>query len=113
MIVSRSAVRLLLASMMAATVAMPLVAQTPESQRPVADHAMSQEAKKVDIILPHISDSDEMVSDEGRLSGRKVGESVWPTWSSMVSPGGKAQWFPHSFVASCPDAGSPASVASR
>jgi F-type H+-transporting ATPase subunit a len=61
MIVSRNAGRLLLASMLAATVAMPLVAQSPTSpQRPIADHAMSQEAKKVDIILPHISDSDEM-----------------------------------------------------
>jgi F-type H+-transporting ATPase subunit a len=60
MIVSRSAGRLLLASMLAAAAAMPLVAQSPTTQRPAADHAMSQEAKKVDIILPHISDSDEM-----------------------------------------------------
>jgi len=70
MSVSRSAGSLLFASMLAA---MPLVshgasAQQPtaerpvaaDSTRPIADHALSQEAKKVDIILPHISDGDEI-----------------------------------------------------
>jgi F-type H+-transporting ATPase subunit a len=47
-------------------------------QRPVAessqpsDHAMSQEAKKVDIILPHISDSDELDVPWFNASGYRV-----------------------------------------
>src|SRR6266568_2649932 len=45
-----------------------------------------------------------------RAEGRRVG---LPTCSSMVSPAGKAQWFPHSFVVRVPEAGSPASVATR
>ncbi len=60
-----------------------------------------------------VTDSDEIVSEEGRLSGRNVGESVCPTWSSMVSPEGKSQWLPHSSVPRVPEARSPASVAIR
>jgi F-type H+-transporting ATPase subunit a len=69
--VSRNTGSLLFVSML---LAMPLVthgalaqqrpverpAAAADSMRPVGDHAMSEEAKKVDIILPHISDGDEI-----------------------------------------------------
>jgi F-type H+-transporting ATPase subunit a len=71
--VSRNAGSLLFVSMLLSGLAMPLVthsasAQQPtverpaaaDSMRPVGDHALTQEAKKVDIILPHISDGDEI-----------------------------------------------------
>jgi len=60
----------------------PLGAQVVPAERPTAaesahalpqiDQAMSQEAKKVDIILPHISDSDELDVPWFNVSGYKA-----------------------------------------
>ncbi|MEP6495887.1 MAG: F0F1 ATP synthase subunit A [bacterium] len=47
-------------SPVAAPAAMPSAVQDGGQRQMPGDHAMSQEAKKVDIILPHISDSDEL-----------------------------------------------------
>jgi F-type H+-transporting ATPase subunit a len=90
--VSRRAGSLLFASMLAA---MPLGtqaarAQQPSVERPVAgesigqgaDHAMSQEAKKVDIILPHISDSDEIDVPWFNASGFRVVHL--PHWAPVM-----------------------------
>jgi F-type H+-transporting ATPase subunit a len=94
--VLRNAGSLLLALMLGA--AMPLVThgaspQTPvaersvsgQSTRPVADHAMSQEAKKVDIILPHISDSDELDVPWLNASGYRVVHL--PHWAPIMIGG--------------------------
>jgi F-type H+-transporting ATPase subunit a len=89
------AASLILVSMLAAT---PLLAQgaasahaAPEStaraERPMQpiDHAMGQETKKVDIILPHISDAEEM--DVPWFNER--GYRVWhlPRWAPVMIGG--------------------------
>jgi F-type H+-transporting ATPase subunit a len=95
MSVSRSAGSLLFASIL---IAMPLgtpraFAQEPtvqrpaaaDSMRPIADHAMSQEAKKVDIILPHISDGDELDVPWLNASGFRVVHL--PHWAPVMIGG--------------------------
>ncbi|HEY5060922.1 MAG TPA: F0F1 ATP synthase subunit A, partial [Gemmatimonadaceae bacterium] len=49
------------------------------------DHAMGQEAKKVDIILPHISDSDEMDIPWPNASGFRV--IHLPHWAPIMIAG--------------------------
>jgi len=66
----------------AAVAEQPAASQTA---RPVADHAMSQEAKKVDIILPHISDSDEMDVPWLNASGFRVVHL--PHWAPVMIGG--------------------------
>jgi F-type H+-transporting ATPase subunit a len=56
-----------------------------QSTRPIADHAMSQEAKKVDIILPHISDSDEIDVPWFNASGSRVVHL--PHWAPVMIGG--------------------------
>jgi len=93
--VSRKAGSLLFALTLVAT---PLVtpdarAQQPtverpvaaDSMRPIADHAMTQEAKKVDIILPHISDGDELDVPWLNATGFKVVHL--PHWAPVMIGG--------------------------
>jgi F-type H+-transporting ATPase subunit a len=91
------AASLLFASMLAAT---PLLAQGGSATRPAAappaavqaprqspaiDHALGQEAKKIDIILPHISDSDEIDLPWLNVQGYRV----WhlPHWAPLMIGG--------------------------
>ncbi|HEX3866593.1 MAG TPA: F0F1 ATP synthase subunit A [Gemmatimonadaceae bacterium] len=50
--------------------------------RPAIDHALGQEAKKVDIILPHISDSDELDVPWLSVSGFRV--IHLPHWAPIM-----------------------------
>lgn len=77
---SRTARWLLLSALL---IAAPVVArgQTPQ----VGDHAMSQEAKKVDIILPHISDSDELDVPWLNATGYRVVHL--PHWAPVMIGG--------------------------
>src|SRR5512133_2515652 len=78
--VSRKAGSLLFALTLVATPLVAAAAQQPtverpvaaDSMRPIADHAMTQEAKKVDIILPNISDGDELDVPVFHATGFKV-----------------------------------------
>jgi len=100
MSVSRSVGSLVFASLFAASmasIAMPLVAQSASAQAPApassalieaasqspgVDHAVSQEAKKVDIILPHISDGDEIDVPWFNASGFRVVHL--PHWAPVM-----------------------------
>ena len=93
--VSRKAGSLLFALTLVATplVARGAKAQQPtverpvaaDSMRPIADHAMTQEAKKVDIILPHISDGDELDVPWLNATGFKVVHL--PHWAPVMIGG--------------------------
>jgi F-type H+-transporting ATPase subunit a len=80
MLLPRTARWLLLSAVL---IAAPLAVrgQTPQ----VGDHAMSQEAKKVDIILPHISDSDELDVPWLNASGYRVVHL--PHWAPVMIGG--------------------------
>lgn len=62
----------------------PTRAVSAPTQHPV-DHAMGQEARKVDIILPHISDSDEMDIPWPNASGFRV--IHLPHWAPIMVAG--------------------------
>src|SRR5437016_3447203 len=96
--VSRNTGSLLFASMLVAGIAVSLgtssasAQQRPverpgvaDSARPIADQATTKEAKKVDIILPHISDGDEIDVPWFNTSGFRVVHL--PHWAPVMIGG--------------------------